>query len=197
MVFSIVDLGPHSDALIDQSASLLLNAFQHRTDDWQDIESARREVLDSLAPDRISRVLVDQSGIALGWIGGTPTYGGRVWEIHPLVVSESHRRRGVGRALVDDLGRIVALRGALTLWVGSDDEHNDTTLGGTDLYPDIQEKILSIRNLRHHPYEFYLRLGFRIAGVLPDANGRGKPDIFLAKRVGASAISAGPGGDCH
>ena len=42
----------------------------------------------------------------------------------------------------------------------------------------------SIRNLRDHPYEFYLRVGFRIAGVLPDANGRGKPDIFLAKRVG-------------
>ena len=42
-----------------------------------------------------------------------------------------------------------------------------------------------VRNLGQHPYEFYLRLGFRIAGVLPDANGRGKPDIFLAKRVGA------------
>jgi aminoglycoside 6'-N-acetyltransferase I len=42
-----------------------------------------------------------------------------------------------------------------------------------------------IKNLRDHPFEFYLRVGFQIAGVLPDANGRGKPDIFLAKRVGA------------
>ena len=42
-----------------------------------------------------------------------------------------------------------------------------------------------IRNLKDHPFEFYLRLGFRIAGVLPDANGFGKPDIFLAKRVAA------------
>jgi len=71
------------------------------------------------------------------------------------------------------------------VWAGSDDENSETTLSGTDLYPDIPGAIRDIRNLRHHPFEFYLRLGFRIAGVLPDANGRGKPDIFLAKRVGA------------
>ena len=32
--------------------------------------------------------------------------------------------------------------------------------------------------------EFYLKVGFSLVGVLPDANGPGKPDIFLAKRVG-------------
>ena len=92
-------------------------------------------------------------------------------------------RAALSRALVDDLERCVAARGGLTLWVGSDDEHGDTTLGGADLYPDIQGAIERIRNLHEHPYEFYLRIGFRIAGVLPDANGPGKPDIFLAKRV--------------
>ena len=181
----IIDLTHDAGALIDQAAQLLLDAFRNRTEDWQHPESARQEVLDSLAPDRISRVLVDESGLALGWIGGTPMYGGHVWEIHPLVVGAPHRRRGIGRALVEDLERLVALRGALTLWAGSDDENVETTFGGKDLYPDIPESIRSIRNLRDHPYEFYLRLGFRIAGVLPDANGRGKPDIFLAKRVGS------------
>jgi aminoglycoside 6'-N-acetyltransferase I len=185
MAFSIVDLGPDTGELIDQAAVLLLDAFRNKTEDWQDVDSARAEVLESLAPDRISRVLVDESGIALGWIGGISMYGGRVWEVHPLVVSASHRRRGIGRALVQDLERLVALHGALTLWAGSDDENRETTLSGTDLYPDIPGAIRDIRNLRHHPFEFYLRLGFRIAGVLPDANGRGKPDIFLAKRVGA------------
>ncbi len=184
MAFPIIDLRPDTEELIDQAARLLLDAFRDRTEDWQDVASAREEVLASLAPDRISRVLVDHSGVALGWIGGIAMYGGRVWEVHPLVVSGSHRWQGLGRALVEDLERVVARQGALTLWVGSDDEHNETTLGGTDLYPDIPEAIRSIRNLRDHPYAFYLRLGFRIAGVLPDANGRGKPDIFLAKRVG-------------
>jgi aminoglycoside 6'-N-acetyltransferase I len=185
MAFPIVDLRSDAEDLINQAALLLLDAFRNRTEDWQDPESARQEVLASLAPDRISRVLVDESGIALGWIGGNPMYGSRVWEIHPLVVGGSHRRRGIGRALVEDLERVVALRGALTLWAGSDDENNETTLSATDLYPDIPGSIRSIRNLGRHPYEFYLRLRFRIAGVLPDANGRGKPDIFLAKRVGA------------
>jgi aminoglycoside 6'-N-acetyltransferase I len=185
MVSSIIDLRLDTEDLIEQAALLLLDAFRNRTEDWQTVESARQEVLASLAPDQISRVLVDESGIARGWIGAVPTYGGRVWEVHPLVVSGLHRRRGIGRALIQDLEPLVAARGALTLWAGSDDESNDTTLGGMDLYPDIPGAIRDVRNLRNHPYEFYLRLGFRIAGVLPDANGRGKPDIFLAKRVGS------------
>ena len=173
-------------ALIDHTARLLHETFFGRTEDWQDLESAREEVIESLIPDRISRVFVDEAGDVLGWIGGIPAYSGRVWEIHPLVVSAAHRRRGIGRALVEDLERLVAARGALTLWAGSDDEHDETTLSGTDLYPDIPGALRGISNLRNHPYEFYLRIGFRIAGVLPDANGPGKPDIFLAKRIGVA-----------
>ena len=34
-----------------------------------------------------------------------------------------------------------------------------------------------------HPAGFYMRQGFEIVGLIPDANGPGKPDILMAKRV--------------
>lgn len=145
--------------------------------------AAREAVVESLASDKISRIALDDSNNVVGWIGGLPMYDGRVWEIHPLVVAEYHRAQGIGRALVQDLEALAREKGALTLWAGSDDEHDETSLGGVDLYEDVLGSIRSIRNLANHPYEFYLKVGFQIVGVLPDANGPGKPDIFLAKRV--------------
>ena len=64
-----------------------------------------------------------------------------------------------------------------------DDEDYQTSLSGIDLYPTPFEHLARIRNVRGHPYEFYLKVGFSLVGVLPDANGPGKPDIFMAKRL--------------
>lgn len=85
---------------------------------------------------------------------------------------------------MEDLASIVVQRGALTLWLGSDDEIGETSLGDVDLYTDLPAKLASFRSGGDHPADFYRRLGFRIVGVIPDANGRGKPDIFFEKRIG-------------
>ena len=69
------------------------------------------------------------------------------------------------------------------MWLGSDDEDALTSLGGVDLYPNPLDHLAQIKNLHGHPYEFYQKLGFVIVGVMPDANGFGKPDIYMAKRV--------------
>ena len=106
----------------------------------------------------------------------------RFGELHPLVVRPEVRRRGIGRALVADLETRIRERGAMTLWLGSDDVTNMTTLSGVDVYPNVLEHLANIENLRNHPYEFYQKLGFSIIGAMPDANGWGKPDIYLAKR---------------
>lgn len=183
-VVQITDLTPERRDLIDQAAAVLHAAFLGRSEDWQEIDSARAEAVESLADERISRVAVAPGGEVVGWIGAIPTYGGRVWEIHPLVVDATYRRQGIGRALVDDLERTVGARGALTLWLGSDDENGETTSSGVDLYVDVPAAIRDLKKLRgEHPYEFYRRLGFHVTGFLPDANGPGKPDIFFAKRI--------------
>lgn len=177
----IEDLFPADEAAIARVAALLSAAFPD--DDWADPVAALAEVRESLAPERISRVARDQTGAVIGWIGGLPRYDGRVWELHPLVVAADHRRQGVGRALVADLEDQVRRRGALTLWLGTDDTDGRTSLSGQDLYADLLEQLRCIHNLADHPFSFYLRLGFAIVGVVPDANGFGRPDILMAKRV--------------
>ena len=181
----IVDLRPEDEQVIGQVAALLVDGFkEHWPQAWPDLEQAVREVRASFAADRLSRVARDGRGTIVGWVGGISQYDGHVWELHPLVVRPDRQGQGIGRALVADLEERVRERGGLTLWVGTDDEDGQTTLSGVNLYPDVCAHLATLRNLARHPYEFYQKLGFVLVGVLPDANGWGKPDIYLAKRVG-------------
>ena len=181
---NIVDLNPGDVEAVQQAAGLLVEGFSvHWPGAWPDLEAARQEVQSFFGEDRLSRIAVDEAGTVLGWIGGSKQYDGHVWEPHPLVVRPDYQGRGIGSALVRDLERKVSDRGGVTLWLGTDDETNMTSLSGHDLYPNVLEHLVNIQNLHRHPFEFYQKLGFSIVGVLPDANGWGKPDIILAKRV--------------
>jgi len=184
----VIDLDPNDEGMVCQAAALLIEAFkQHWPNAWPDLNAALEEVHESFAPDRISRLAVDDAGKVMGWIGGGDIehYNGYVWELHPLAVAPAAQGKGVGRALVQDFEEQVKKRGGLTIWLGTDDEDNMTTLSGVDLYPNVFEHIAKIKNVCRHPYEFYQKLGFVIVGVMPDANGPGKPDIYMAKRVKA------------
>ncbi len=176
---------PFQDDLITrQAAEILVAGFQnHWPDAWPDLASGLEEVMEADGPDRICRIALTQDGEVLGWVGGIPAYDGKVWELHPLVVGPAHQGMGIGRALVLDFEQNVRERGGLTVILGTDDEDDMTTLSGVDLYPDVCQAIQTIQNLRRHPFEFYERLGYTIIGVVPDANGRGKPDILMGKRI--------------
>jgi len=101
-----------------------------------------------------------------------------------------------------------------TLFLGTDDTDGRTNLSGRDLYPDVLGQAASLEQRsrlersqmpgaghmpvaghptgRRHPFSFYQRAGFTVVGVIPDANGFGKPDILMAKRVGR-AVERGDG----
>ena len=174
---------PAADApAIARAAALLHEAFPH-ADGWPSVDDAADEVRAALADDRVCLAAIDPTGEVQGWIGALPTYDGRVWELHPLVVAPGARGRGVGRALVEALVAAVATRGALTVWLGADDVDGATSLGGVELWPDPLAHLRAVTADRRHPLGFYRKLGFRPCGVVPDANGRGKPDLLLARSV--------------
>jgi aminoglycoside 6'-N-acetyltransferase I len=179
----IFDLDQADEPRVEQTAALLVAAFAGLTDTWSTIEHAREEVHESFEDDRISRIALDDDGQVIGWIGGISEYGGNAWELHPLAVRPDWQGRGVGRALVTDFEAQVRQRGGTTIYLMSDDEAGLTSIANIDLYPDPWQHLATITNHGGHPFEFYQRCGFVITGVIPDASGRGRPDILMAKRV--------------
>jgi aminoglycoside 6'-N-acetyltransferase I len=177
----IIDV-PNDEKFIIRVAEVLLDGFTTSgINPWEDLETAIAEVRESLQENRISRAALDAKDNVLGWIGGFHEYA-FVWELHPLVVRSDLQIQGVGTALVRDFERQVKLRGGLTVRLGTDDENERTSIGGADLYPNALEKLSKIRNLRRHPFEFYQKLGYEITGVIPDADGFGKP-VIMCKRI--------------
>ena len=178
----IVIVTPDSPFL-DQMAELLVIAFREHWDAWHTPAEGLAEVHDVLSQGFARAALDDDGQTVLGWIGGLPGYDGHVWELHPLAVRPDRQRQGIGRVLVADFEQQVQARGGLTITLGTDDEDAMTSLAGVDLYDHLWERIAHIQNLKGHPFEFYQKLGYTITGVVPDANGRGKPDILMGKRV--------------
>jgi aminoglycoside 6'-N-acetyltransferase I len=181
----IISLTSENELILQQAAQLLMFAFrEHWPEAWPTLEDGVKEIQEMLDDERICRAAIDDYGNLLGIIGGIPQYDGHVWELHPLAVQPSMQSQGIGRALVVDFEEQVRLRGGLTITLGSDDEDNMTTLSNVDLYENLWDKVKNIRNLKNHPFEFYQKMGYIITGVVIDANGIGKPDILMSKKVG-------------
>ncbi len=158
-------------------ADLLIACFPHSYTDC-----AMEEVEKCLSDDRVA-VMALTNGHLAGFVGAIPHYGVTGWELHPLAVFPEYQGKGIGKELVSTLETEVLKRGGVTLYLGTDDEFDKTSLSNVDLYDHLWERIANIRNLKKHPYEFYQKQGFQIVGVLPDVNGYGKPDIYMAKRL--------------
>ena len=181
-MWDLVDMTA-SPSLHDQAARLLTRTFTAPgIDAWAEPESARAEVVECTAPPNLCVGACD-GDVLLGWVGLRPMYA-HVWELHPMVVDHSRQRRGIGRALVAEIERRAREVGVTGVVLGTDDETFRTSLSHVDLDGEnLFDEIRRVRNLANHPYEFYEHCGYRIVGVIPDANGPRKPDIWMWKRL--------------
>ena len=177
----IVDFGRLDEPQLGQAARILREAIAGPS--YKQPGEAEAETASFLAgSERFALAAIDD-GAVRGWVGGVRGYS-HALELHPLVVDPAWHRRGIGRALVIALEARAIAEGYLTVHLGTDDEVGGTSLFGADLFPDALAKLARIEpSGSGHPFFFYRRLGYEPVGLLPDANGYGKPDIYMAKRV--------------
>ncbi|MDF2686894.1 MAG: hypothetical protein K0S55_2077 [Clostridia bacterium] len=150
---------------------------------WPTFNDAMDEIKERLIPENILFAAVEYD-IVIGWGGILPHYNGNVYELHPLAVRKDKRNIHVGSVIVKALEDAARLKGGLTMYLGADDERGDgeTSFANVDLFNDLPKRIQGFQ-AGIHQTGFYLKLGYKIIGVIPDANGRGKPDIYIGKRL--------------
>jgi aminoglycoside 6'-N-acetyltransferase I len=179
----IIDLVTCPEHYREQAAVILFKAFDSRNiPAWPTLDDARKEVAECTIASYICiGYCVNET--LLGWVGLRPMYD-VTWELHPMVVLPEYQGMRIGYRLDVEIEAIARQRGIIGIALGTDDENGETSLSSKDLEQcDFGDEIKNIENKAMHPYEFYLKCGYRIVGVIPDANGFGKPDIWMWKRV--------------
>lgn len=125
-----------------------------------------------------------ENKILIGYAGLLEMYSNITCELHPLIIKSGYRNMRVGSKLLKELEREAKLKNVLNIMLGSDDEDYKTNLHQFDFNnTDISYILNNIKNINNHPYEFYQKNGYKIVGIFPNANGIGKPDIWLWKQL--------------
>lgn len=175
----IVNMNQLNENQINQAAQILTDSLPKG---WETFQDAMDEIEERLIPKNTLLVAIEYNEV-LGW-GGilAPSYDGNVFELHPLAVRQDKRNQGIGKQLVIALEDEARNQGGKTIHLGADDEDNETSFSSADLYDDLPSKINNFEAGTHQA-GFYFKLGYKIIGVMPDANGMGKPDIYFGKRL--------------
>ncbi len=164
-----------------EMVEVLFEASTSITYSWNTIELCKTEIKECLDKFALVGFLVNEE--LAGFIGLREMYE-FTYEIHPLMIKPKFQNQGIGTKLLLEIEKIAKENKIPNLILGTDDEFGKTSLSKIDLYSsDLFLEIQNIKNLNHHPFEFYKKNGYKIIGVVPDANGKNKPDILMGKRI--------------
>ena len=168
---------------ITQAEKMLIETFPG-TGMWPDLdEKAAAEELNECIKDQNICIGIKTENKLIGWVCLRPMYK-KTWELHPMLIKTEFQGKGYGKILIKELEKLAQEKGIIGMMVGSDDETNKTSLSEKEITEEnILDEIRNIKNYKNHPYEFYKKCGFIIAGIFPNANGPGKPDIWLWKDI--------------
>jgi aminoglycoside 6'-N-acetyltransferase I len=182
MTYSFCNI-KESAEFVKQAAGILFSAFSTiNKDAWPTEEEALNTVRECIPePNICMGILIDK--ILIGWAGLRPMYP-VTWELHPLVIAKEYQGKGYGKLLIGKLEEEARKAGIIGIVLGTDDETNSTSLSDCDISGEnIFSEISNIKNKKSHPYEFYKKCGYSIIGVIPNANGINKPDIWMWKNI--------------
>ncbi len=181
-MIGIISFEELSETQHEAAAHILMRALAPWPSAYQSLDEAREEVNSFVGnPERLALAALEGNALR-GWIGAIRNYS-HGWESHPLAVDSDYARRGIGTQLVRALEETAQAQSICTLYVGTDDEFGGTNVFDKDLYPDVGGHMRNLAPAKGHPFVFYRKVGFSVVGLLPDVNGPGKPDIFMAKRI--------------
>ena len=168
---------------IEQASVMLMETFP-KADMWPDLdETIAKETVDDSIGDKNICIGLKIDNELIGWVCLSPMYE-KTWELHPMVIKTEFQGKGYGKILLNELERIAREMGIIGIILSSGEETNKTSLSEKEI---IGEKIIGeiekIKNYKNHPYEFYIKCGYSIYGLIPNAYGLNKPDIMLWKDI--------------
>jgi aminoglycoside 6'-N-acetyltransferase I len=168
---------------MERAAKILIDTFSE-VNMWPDIdEKEASDTVKECIEERNICIGIKINNQLIGWVGLRPMYE-KTWELHPLAIMPEFQRKGYGKILMNEMEKIAREKGIIGIMAGSDDETNKTSLSEKEITEEnIFEEIKNIKNYKSHPYDFYKKCGYIIVGIIPNANGLKKPDIWLWKDI--------------
>lgn len=179
-LYTVDILSQEDAALLRGVADLLVVAFAPIYEG--DVTRALADVV-QFAPEDLSLIARDGDGQPIGWLRAEHFKRQASAEIKLVAVHPSRRRQRVGQTLVRAAEERMRAVGCVTMLATVGDTRGRTNLYGVDVTADAPRLLAAFHCHADHPAGFFLRVGYRLVGVLPDAYGPGKHDLTLARRI--------------